>query len=537
MKHLINNLYFYQKSSKMRYLLSILFLGFIVTISSCRKDFEFELSSGNLEFSRDTIYLDTVFSNIGSSTYTLKVYNKSKNDITIPSIALERNENSGYRMTVDGMIGENNKSFKNVELLAQDSLYIFIETTANIAQASAEDFLYTDKILFDSGSKQQVVNLVTLIQDAYFIFPNRENGIYESVDYGHDEDGNVTQIRGRNLQENHPDNGNELIWNNSKPYVIYGFASVPSGKTLEVQAGARIHFHADSGLIVQEDATLKVDGNISTDENQSNEVIFEGDRLEPFFADVPGQWGFVYLRQGSKNHDINYLTIKNATIGLFVENNFGNTMQIHNTQIYNSSYIGLLARHAKIDGFNFVVNNAGEAAVACTWGGSYNFTHCTFNNNWPSNRQVSLLVDNFIPSQNSDAIAFDLLQANFKNCIIYGNNQIEMQINKNDTKQFNYNFENCIIRFNNTSSQYRNHPEYQFDNPIFYLNNIIANNSFTVKPEFVDVNKNILAIKETSDAKGTANFSYSENTLDITGKPRMNPSDIGAYNFVLTEED
>lgn len=521
----------------MRYLLSILFLGFIISISSCRKDFEFEPSTGNLEFSRDTIYLDTVFTDIGSSTYTLKVYNNSKNDIKIPSIALERGENSGYRMTVDGMTGEGNKSFKNVELLAKDSLYIFIETTANIAQASAEDFLYTDKILFDSGSNQQVVNLVTLIQDAYFIFPNRENGIYESVDYGYDEEGNKTQIKGRNLTENHPDNGNELVWNNSKPYVVYGFASVPSGKILEVNAGARVHFHAESGLIVQENATLKINGSLSPDQNLANEVIFEGDRLEPFFADVPGQWGFVYLRQGSKDHEINHLTLKNATIGLFVENNFGDVMRIHNTQIYNSSYIGILARHAKIDGFNLVVSNAGEAAVACTWGGNYNFTHCTFNNNWPSNRQVALLVDNFLPSQNTENIAFDLVQANFKNCIIYGNNQIEMQLNKDESKLFNYQFENCFIRFNNLNNQFSNHPEYQFDNPIFYLSNIIATNSFNAKPEFVNVNNNQLAIKETSDAKGNANFLYSNNTLDITGKPRTNPSDIGAYNFVITEED
>jgi hypothetical protein len=36
----------------------------------------------SLIFSKDTIYLDTVFNNIGSSTYTLKVYNKSNKDIT-----------------------------------------------------------------------------------------------------------------------------------------------------------------------------------------------------------------------------------------------------------------------------------------------------------------------------------------------------------------------------------------------------------------------------------------------------------------------
>ena len=57
--------------------------------SSCRKDFEYQESSGNLTFSKDTVYLDTIFTTIGSSTYTLKVYNPSHTDIQIPSITLK----------------------------------------------------------------------------------------------------------------------------------------------------------------------------------------------------------------------------------------------------------------------------------------------------------------------------------------------------------------------------------------------------------------------------------------------------------------
>ena len=73
--------------------------------SSCRQDFEFIPSTGTLTFSKDTVYLDTVFSNIGSSTYTLKVYNQSDTDILIPSLKLSEGQNSNYRLTVDGMTG------------------------------------------------------------------------------------------------------------------------------------------------------------------------------------------------------------------------------------------------------------------------------------------------------------------------------------------------------------------------------------------------------------------------------------------------
>ena len=43
---------------------------------SCNDDIEFEINDTPLLFSKDTVYLDTVFTNIGSSTYNLKVYNR-----------------------------------------------------------------------------------------------------------------------------------------------------------------------------------------------------------------------------------------------------------------------------------------------------------------------------------------------------------------------------------------------------------------------------------------------------------------------------
>ncbi|MEO0046496.1 MAG: hypothetical protein RL705_1687, partial [Bacteroidota bacterium] len=106
----------------MRQLIILFIVGLAISVSSCREDFQFEPSTGDLTFSKDTVYLDTVFANIGSSTYTLKVYNKSDKDISIPTIQLGRGQASKYRMTVDGMTGENNRVFHNVELLAKDSL-------------------------------------------------------------------------------------------------------------------------------------------------------------------------------------------------------------------------------------------------------------------------------------------------------------------------------------------------------------------------------------------------------------------------------
>ena len=252
----------------MRNYIFLLFIGLAISLTSCREDFQFEASTGDLTFSRDTVYLDTVFSDISSSTYTLKVYNKSNKDIKIPNIQLGKGQESKYRMTVDGMTGNNNQIFTDVELLAKDSMYIFIETTANIADANPTDFLYTDQIIFDGGTNLQTVELVTLIKDAYFLYPKQlGNGTTETLPIDGEE------VYGFYLDENDPINGDEFTWNNSKPYVIYGYAAVPTGKTLTVEAGARIHFHADSGLIVGNGGSLKVQGGVSSTEALENEVI------------------------------------------------------------------------------------------------------------------------------------------------------------------------------------------------------------------------------------------------------------------------
>src|SRR5690606_4744513 len=106
-----------------RYLYFSLTLFFLTLCSSCRKDFEFSASSGGLTFSKDTVYLDTVFSNIGSSTYNLKVYNRSNENIVVPVVKLGLGDASHYRLNVDGMAGN---IFENVEILAKDSLFIFV---------------------------------------------------------------------------------------------------------------------------------------------------------------------------------------------------------------------------------------------------------------------------------------------------------------------------------------------------------------------------------------------------------------------------
>jgi hypothetical protein len=197
----------------MRYFISFLICVALITVSSCRKDFSTIPNFGTLEFSKDTVFLDTVFTNIGSATYNLKVYNRGNNAITIPRIALENGTSSNYRLNVDGIPG---KEFNNIDILAEDSIFVFVETT--IDASSITNPLYTDRILFDTGTNQQDVDLVTLVQDANFIFPGKDP-ISMKID-SLTLDGQATTIKGRFLEDS------ELTITNTKPTVIYGYAAV-----------------------------------------------------------------------------------------------------------------------------------------------------------------------------------------------------------------------------------------------------------------------------------------------------------------------
>ncbi|MEY8848670.1 right-handed parallel beta-helix repeat-containing protein [Psychroserpens sp. XS_ASV72] len=505
-------------------------IAILMLWSSCRKDFDFSPSTGNLGFSKDTVYLDTVFTNIGSSTYNLKVYNRSDDDISIPSVRLAQGESSSYRLNVDGMPG---KVFEDVELLANDSLFIFIETTFDIQSVVAADnqFLYTDAIEFDSGDNYQKVELVTLVKDAVFIYPNRDNntGVIETLEFDVDGDGtpDETALQGRFLEDD------ELTFTNEKPYVIYGFAAVDEGDVLTIEAGARVHFHANSGLLVTNNASLKVNGDLSMDQDLlENEVIFEGDRLEPLYTDIPGQWSTIYLFNGSVDNEINYATILNSTVGILCEGNqdaVSDKLTIRNSKIYNSSNFGILGRATSIRAENVVFNNSGQSSFAGTLGGKYNFTHCTIANYWNTSfRQFpSLLLNNFIVNEDNTIFTNDLEEANFNNCIIYGNDNAEIDISGESESALNYLFTDCLIRFEAFGDPI------DFDDPVHY-NNITLNED----PEFKLPFENDLRLNESSAAIGIGNSIFaSQVPNDILGEARISPNiDLGAYQFVPEED-
>jgi len=503
------------------YIFSVVFFLFY----SCNDDaFETTKSSGELRFSRDTVFLDTVFTNISSSTRTLKIYNKSNQNITIPTIKLGRGEQSFYRLNVDGIAG---KSFENIDILSKDSIFIFVEATIDFSRVINP--IYTDSIVFDSGNNLQDVKLVTLVQDAHFLFPKKDaDGIKEKIVLGINAEGEEIAVDGFYLD-------GDTEWNNDKPYVVYGYVGVPENKTLTIKKGVKIHFHKNSGLLVDKGASLKVRGKLN------EEVIFEGDRLEPGFSEIPGQWGAIWLRAGSKDHEIDHAIIKNNTIGILMDS-IGSlteaTLKIKNTQIYNNSTYGILGRTANIKGENLVLANSGQSVLGCTIGGTYNFTHSTFANYWNNGIRSlpAVLINNYIKYQTSNGseaiLVRDLNAAGFTNCIIDGSQNIEFFLDQAEGSAFDYNFKNNLLKFNDPGGKYAGIPLFDFDDENHYQNNIFNGN-----PEFKNVDINEYIIGEKSDAVDKADLNAAlQFPLDILGVNRTASPDIGAYQHIIFEE-
>lgn len=467
-----------------KHLVLLLIFSTVLCSISCRKDFETIASNGKLSFSKDTIFLDTVFSQISTKTYTLKVYNRTNNDIAIPSIRLEKND-SKYRLNVDGNSG---KIFSNIPVLKKDSLFIFIETTVSSAETN-DGPLYTDRILFDDGVHQQKVNLVTLVEDVIFLGNSTSN----SFDI------------------------NTNTFTNTKPYVIYGNAVVPENQQLTIDPGTKVYFHKNASLTISKNASLNINGTLA------NPVNFRGDQLSYTYNEIPGQWKGIVCYKDAQAININYLNIQNPTIG--IDCNETNTpINCKNTTIYNASENGISAINSTFKGENIVIGQTGKSCLNLK-GGNYEFNHCTFANFWNKGFRTkeAIILSNYKTDENAIETPIPLTNANFNNCIISGSKNDELFLDKLESESvFNFKLSNCLLKKPTGLSGLNN-----TNDIIYYENNVING-----KEDFKDTNKNDLRIGLENEGinKGKPTVS-NQVPQDIIGTNRTT-SDIGAYQSI-----
>ena len=213
------------------------------------------------------------------------------------------------------------------------------------------------------------------------------------------------------------------------------------------------------------------------------------------------------------------------------------TLTLKDVQIYNSSNVGLLARTGDVYGENLVINNSGQTSLACSLGGRYNFNHSTFANYWNNSFRLfpTVQIDNVLQVSETEFVVEDLLEANFTNCIIYGNESRELGFVEEASAAFNFNFKNCLIRFEDPNGDFDGVPNYDFSNNELYTN-IVRN----ADPIFLNTELNDFNIETgTSGADGIGDPSTAGQVpIDINGVNRnVSSPDAGAYESIIFPEE
>jgi hypothetical protein len=453
-------------------LIACLLFLFTLGTSSCGK--HVILSKNNLNFSKDTVVFDTVFTTIGSTTQQFKIYNKDSKTIKIDEIELMGGTNSKFSMNVDGLQGT---QIKDLYIEGGDSLFVFVEVTLD-PNGTNLPMIIEDSIRFKSNEKNQYVKLAAWGQDAYFHYKDL----------------------------------NEGIWPNDKPHVVYGYAAIDSAKTLTIQAGTNIYMHKNAILYVYK-STLNIQGTLG------NEVIIQGDRLEQDYQNVSGQFYGIYFQQ-ARPCTIDYAIIKNGTSGVHLYDedptNSDYTLTMTNTIIKNQARYGVfIFAGAKVKAENCIIAKNGTHALFVLQGGDFNFNHCDLLG-YGSSTNPAVGISNYYTDYTAGQTNVSSInEGKLYNCVVTGNLTTEFAM---DTIQMsgvvlNFDFKNTLIRSE------------QVYTDSFYDASVIWNGNalFTNPTEFN------FTFGANSDLQGTG-VSTSVVT-DILGNPRNNPPDIGAIEL------
>lgn len=405
----------------------------LIVLAACTDREDEFISDGSVElrFSLDTLRFDTVFTEVGSATRLFKVINPNKRPVRLGRAYLEDRENSFFRMNVDGVPG---LEVENIEIWGEDSIYVFVEVTIDPDQPlSISPFVIEDRIIFETNGREQSVRLEAWGQNANY-FPSRFNK------------GVPTLLTCNN---------NTVVWDDPKPYVIYGELLIDSC-VLEVMAGTRIHVHG--GIARNDIFGIFNDGLLYTLQNgrlrflgtQEKPVVIQGDRLEEEFAEEPGQWFGIVLGRGSKGNRFEHTVIKNSNVGVYVDS-LADLTAI-NTEIANTAGNGIAAFHSRVIARNCLIYNNSSNSVQLTLGGDYFFDHCTVGSYGVN--AAALSMSNFFCYDNDplscNQRAENRLLGLFRNCIFFGSRRDQVLLadytGRSDPNLFDVSFQNCVVR-------------------------------------------------------------------------------------------
>lgn len=457
-------------------------LAFGLTIISCKKDTITTSANARLSTSIDTLYFDTVFTSVGSTTQFFRIFNNNDQKLKLTNVQLGGGVSSAFKINVDGIPGP---SVNDIEIEANDSIYVFVTVKIDPTFSNLP-FVVQDSVGIAFNGNQQWVQIEAWGQNANF---------YRSRIITADE-----------------------TWTNSRPYVILDGLLIAPGASLTINKGAKIFIHADAPIIV--DGTLRALG----EKYDSTRIEFRGDRRDEPYTNFPAGWPGIYFRANSINNELHFTNILNAYQGIVVVEpsiNASAKLVLNETVIDNCYDAGLLAINSDVRARNCLISNSGRNIILAG-GGKYDFLHCTavsISNNFITHKDPVLFVSNFI--EEGTVTVTKPLAATFRNCIFWGENGTvddEVLIKKQGTTLFSVDFQNSLWKVKTDPLSVQG----------VKSSNIILNQN----PVFDSINtqRNFynFRLKDGSPAinKGTT----TGTSYDLDGNPRAvgNP-DLGPY--------
>lgn len=454
------------------------FIILTMGVMACKKDRLITSPDAIVSFSTDTLFFDTVFTGSGSITQSFKIFNQNDQKILLTSVKLAGGADSPFKINIDGAAST---EVNDVEMNANDSLYVFVQVNATTNQQQLP-FILEDSISVSYNGKTAWMQLRAYGQNAVF-------------------------LNNKTITTN-------TEWKDSLPYVINGFLKVDSGVTLKMSEGVRVFLHADAPVLVN--GTLQAQGSVA------KPVMFSGDRLDQDYRNLPASWPGIYLNSPSINNILKHVVIQNAYQGIIVQSESNNSQPklILSQSILQNIYdAGILSLNSSIAADNCLIANCG-GNLELMMGGKYSFTNCTIvtygSMNITHKNPVLQVADFF--EQNGTTFTSDL-QATFTNCIVWGDNgsvDDEILTAKKGSGVFNLQFLNSIYKAKN-----------QISNATFTdckLNTPPLFDSVNTSRNFYDFHFN--NHPESPAIKAGIPTSYP---FDLDGKPRINPPDIGCY--------
>ena len=486
---------------------NLIILGLVMTaiiFHACQKDTTFTGTNPAISVSTDTLTFDTVFTEVGSATRSFKIYNNESEDIEI-DLKVNTISDSKFRLNVDGIPGN---EIKDVFIKGNDSIYVFADVTVDPNQpVSISPFVIEECITISSGGSETDVLLEAWGQNANYVPGTKKKGVISllSCDLGME------------------------IWDDPKPYVIYGVLFIDSCE-LVIPEGTNIYVH---GGVVRQDSLIYndgfiivlADGKITAQGTAMNPITFQGDRLESSFDDVAGQWVGMRFISGSVGNYMEHVQIKNSVVGVRVDS--AAQLSLESCEIYNTTSAGLIGIRSEIDAKNSLFHSNGQSCAILTYGGNYNFEHCTFASY--GNQSSAVRFDNFRctdPPLCQEIVYVNRLDARFTNCIFAGNDKDEILpidwTGGEDPALFNFNFVNCAVTIDEilTPDQYPNF----FDNCADCFRISVSDTLF------FDIDNNQYRLDTMSIAidKGIQLMGLNQ---DINDDARDGMPDVGAYEF------